>query len=257
MPRKVFASSRAPVPDAPLALPAGLSVAGALDRVLRLLSVGSKRFLTSKVDRAVTGLVAQQQCVGPLHTPLADVAVLAVSHFDTVGVASSIGEQPVKGLANNAAGARMAVAEAVTNLAAARVSALTDCKCSANWMWAAKLPHEGAALYDACVAMADFMLATGLAVDGGKDSLSMAARAPDGELVKAPGTLVISLYAPCPDVRATLTPDLKAPGASALVLIDVSPAPGPVVGASPRHRIGGSALAQAYGAPMYRQPLLI
>lgn len=37
-----------------------------------------------QVDRSVTGLVAQQQCVGPLHTPLADVAVVALSHFSQV-----------------------------------------------------------------------------------------------------------------------------------------------------------------------------
>lgn len=37
-----------------------------------------------QVDRSVTGLVAQQQCVGPLHTPLADVAVTAFSYFSTV-----------------------------------------------------------------------------------------------------------------------------------------------------------------------------
>jgi len=243
MPRKTFKLDHAPPATAPFHPPPGTTVAGALDRVLRLLAVGSKRFLTNKVDRSVTGLVAQQQCVGPLHTPLADVAVVALSYTDTVGVATSIGEAPLKGLASPPAMARMAVGEAVTNLAAARVSDLADAKCSANWMWAAKLPGEGAALYDACAAMADFMIAVGVAVDGGKDSLSMAARAPDGEMVKAPGTLVVSLYAPCTDITATATPDVKAPGASALILLDLS-AP---AGAPPRARLGGSALAQVYG----------
>jgi phosphoribosylformylglycinamidine synthase len=241
MPQKTYESTRA---DASALTrfepPAGTTVAGALDRVLRLLSVGSKRFLTNKVDRAVTGLVARQQCVGPLHTPLADVGVLALSHFDTLGTATSIGEQPLKGLVSPAAMGRMAVAEAITNMAAARISGLAEAKCSANWMWAAKLPHEGAAIYDAAVAMADFMIATGVAVDGGKDSLSMAAKAPDGELVKAPGSLVISLYAPCPDVAATLTPDLKAP-ASGSALVHVTAAPG-------KARVGGSCLAQVFGA---------
>lgn len=68
----------------PISLPVDLSVEAALDRVLRLPSVASKRYLTNKVDRCVTGLIAQQQCVGPLHTPLADVAVAALSHFSTV-----------------------------------------------------------------------------------------------------------------------------------------------------------------------------
>ena len=82
----------------PLALPAGLTVRDALDRVLRLLSVGSKRFLTTKVDRSVTGLVARQQCAGPLQLTVADVAVIAQSHFGITGAATAIGEQPIKGL---------------------------------------------------------------------------------------------------------------------------------------------------------------
>jgi len=96
----------------------------------------------SQVDRSVTGLVAQQQCVGPLHTPLADVAVTALSHFATRGTATAIGEQPIKMLVDEPAGARMAVGEALTNLVFASVSDLRDVKCSANWMWPAKLPGK-------------------------------------------------------------------------------------------------------------------
>ncbi|MEN8162606.1 MAG: AIR synthase-related protein, partial [Acidobacteriota bacterium] len=81
MPKKVFELERRTLPLKPLHLPADLHVSAALDRVLRLLSVGSKRFLTTKVDRAVTGLVARQQCAGPLHLTVADVAVVAHSHF--------------------------------------------------------------------------------------------------------------------------------------------------------------------------------
>lgn len=80
--------------------------------------------LLLKVDRSVTGLVAQQQCVGPLHTPVADVAVTALTHFDTVGSATAIGEQPIKGLVDPACGARMAVGEALTNLVFARITDL-------------------------------------------------------------------------------------------------------------------------------------
>lgn len=76
------------------------------------------------MDRSVTGLVAQQQCVGPLHTPLADVAVVALSYTDTVGGATAIGEQPIKGLLNPVAGARMAVGEALTNLVFALITDL-------------------------------------------------------------------------------------------------------------------------------------
>ena len=177
------------------------------------------------------GLVAQQQCVGPLQTPMADVAVVALSHQELVGAATALGEQPVKSLLDPKVAARLAVAEALTNLVFALVTDLQvsplwllpwnsrpmghnhidhtltcwppaslhhaffslmqvctsqDVKCSGNWMWAAKLPGEGAALADACEAMVAVMAALGVAVDGGKDSISMAARV-GSETVRAPG----------------------------------------------------------------------
>ncbi|TNM87451.1 hypothetical protein fugu_005672 [Takifugu bimaculatus] len=237
MPQKEFKMVRLAPKLQSLVFPVGLSVRDALDRVLRLPAVASKRYLTNKVDRSVTGLVAQQQCVGPLHTPLADVAVVALSPFGLEGAATSIGEQPVKGLVCPAAGARMAVGEALTNLVFARVTALKDVKCSGNWMWAAKLPGEGACLWDACKAMCEVMGQLGVAIDGGKDSLSMAARV-GTETVKAPGALVISAYAVCPDITATVTPDLEDPdGKGVLLWVPVSPG---------CHRLGGSAVAQCY-----------
>jgi len=242
MPQKTFDLRRVPPRLEPLRLPDGLPVREALDRVLRLVSVGSKRFLTTKVDRSVTGLLARQPCCGPLQLTVADVAVIAQSHFGVTGAATAIGEQPIKGLIDPAAMARLAVGEALTNLVWARVSALGDVKCSGNWMWAAKLPGEGAALYDAAVAMHDIMVALGIAVDGGKDSISMAALAPDGrggnETVKAPGSLVISAYVTSPDIRQTVTPDLKRPGTGRLLFVDLGRG---------KNRLGGSALAHVYG----------
>ncbi|GAB4388737.1 MAG: phosphoribosylformylglycinamidine synthase [Thermodesulfovibrionales bacterium] len=239
MPRKTFEITRRPPVLKPLSLPEGLTAREALDRVLRLVSVGSKRFLTNKVDRSVTGLIARQQCAGPLQLTVSDVAVVAQSHFGTTGAAISIGEQPIKGLIDPAAMARMSVAEALTNLVWARATALEDVRCSANWMWAAKLPGEGALIYDAAAAMADFMKALGVAVDGGKDSLSMAALIREtGETVKAPGALVISAYVTCPDITRTVTPDLKRPGESRLVYVDLG---------GGKRRLGGSALAQVFG----------
>nr|XP_033800859.1 phosphoribosylformylglycinamidine synthase isoform X1 [Geotrypetes seraphini] len=237
MPRKDFTLNRVMPAFQPLSLPCNLTVLEALHRILKLPSVGSKRYLTNKVDRSVTGLVAQQQCVGPLHTPLADVAVVALSYFEKVGAATAVGEQPIKGLLDPAAGARMAVGEALTNLVFAEVTDLKDVKCSGNWMWAAKLPGEGAALYDACTAMCNVMAQLGIAVDGGKDSLSMAARV-GAETIKAPGSLVISVYAVCPDITATVTPDLKNPNGKG-VLLHVRISAG-------QCRLGASALAQCY-----------
>ncbi|MEW6600159.1 MAG: phosphoribosylformylglycinamidine synthase, partial [Nitrospirota bacterium] len=216
MPQKTFHLDRVGLKPEPLKLPEGTTLRDSLDRVLRLLSVGSKRFLTNKVDRSVTGLIARQQCSGPLQLTVSDVAVIAQSHFGLTGAAISIGEQPVKTLIDPAAMARLCVGEALTNMVWAKISSLEDIKCSGNWMWAAKLPGEGAKLYDAAVALSDILISLGIAIDGGKDSLSMAAQVRDAsgksETVKSPGTLVISAYATCPDITKVRTPDIKRPG---------------------------------------------
>jgi len=237
MPQKTFEDERSEHSLTPLELPAALSVEEASSRVLRNLAVGSKRFLTNKVDRSVTGLIARQQCCGPLQLTVGDLAVIAQSHFGLTGAATSIGEQPIKMLVNPKAGARMAVGEALTNIVWAQISRLQDIKCSANWMWAPKLPGEGAALYDAAGAMRDLMIKLGIAVDGGKDSLSMATRVGD-DIVKSPRELVISAYATMPDITKVVTPDIKNPGRSQLIFIDIS---------KQQARLGGSALAQVYG----------
>ncbi|CAK8998999.1 Probable phosphoribosylformylglycinamidine synthase [Durusdinium trenchii] len=254
MPQKVFKMQRIykQLPKA-LDLPASLTVQVALETgVLRLLSVCSKRFLTNKVDRSVTGQIAQQQCVGPLQTPLADFACIAQSPLSTSGGATAIGEQPLKGLAGDPEScvsmARLAVAEALTNLAWIRIPTLDSIKASGNWMWAAKLPGEGPKMYDIAEALSHIMVDLGIAIDGGKadrDSLSMAARVPLGngqvrrrllrsvghgywvETAKSPGQFVLTVYAPVPDVRIKATPDLKTAGEGALLFVDLGAGPHP------------------------------
>merc|ERR1719498_1244690 len=249
MPQKTFEMKRIATPSRSLDLPASLTVSAALSNgVLRLVSVGSKRFLTNKVDRSVTGLIAQQQCVGPLHTPLANFAAFAQSPLVVSGAATAIGEQPLKGIAGDAAScramARLAVAEAITNLAWVAIPSLDSVKCSGNWMWAAKLEGEGPKMYDAAEAVEEIMVELGIAIDGGKDSLSMAARVPgpNGTTVTArsPGQMVITAYAPVPDVTVKVTPDLKFGGGSVLLFVDLGlPGPG----------LGGTSLAQVLGRP--------
>ncbi|MEN8189029.1 MAG: phosphoribosylformylglycinamidine synthase [Thermodesulfobacteriota bacterium] len=243
IPQKTFTDERLDGRLKPLNLAANLSVRDALKDVLRLLSVGSKRFLTNKVDRAVSGLIAGQQCCGPLQLTVGNVAVVAQSHFSLSGGATAIGEQPVKMLVDPAAGARMAVGESLTNLVWARIEDMEQIKCSANWMWAPKLAGESAAIYDAARGMCDAMIELGMAVDGGKDSLSMATMV-DDETVKSPRQLVVSAYAAMPDIRRFVTPDIKAPG-STLLFIDLS---------SGNNRLGGSALAQVHGQLGDRSP---
>ncbi|KAF0921008.1 hypothetical protein E2562_037987 [Oryza meyeriana var. granulata] len=158
------------------------------------------------------------------------------TYADLTGGACAIGEQPMKGILNPRAMARLAVGEALTNLVWAKVSSLSDVKASGNWMYAAKLDGEGADMYDAAVALADCMIELGIATDGGKDSLSMAAQC-DGEVVKAPGNLIISAYVTCPDITLTVTPDLKLGNDGVLQHIDLGKG---------KRRLGGSALAQAF-----------
>nr|XP_032511020.1 phosphoribosylformylglycinamidine synthase isoform X1 [Danaus plexippus plexippus] len=235
MPRKTFDLRQDKRTKLPLNLPADVTVEKALDRVLRLVNVASKRYLTNKVDRCVSGLVAQQQCVGPLHTPLADCAIISLSYYDLVGSATSIGTQNIKGLLDPAAGARMSLGEALTNLVFAGISELGDVKCSGNWMWPGKTGAEGAALVRACKAVSDVMSVLGVAIDGGKDSLSMCASV-DSAPVRSPGTLVVSTYAPCPDITVKIEPALLVEGA-AIIHVPVTPG---------KYRIGGSSLAQCY-----------
>lgn len=243
LPQKTFVDSRLPAAGVPLRLPADADFSAVLGRVLSLMTVGSKRFLTTKVDRSVTGLVAQQQCVGPLQLPLSDVAVLAQSHYTLRGSATGIGERPSLTSLSPGAMARVSVGEMMTNMAAVKVTAREDIKCEGNWMWAAKLNGDGASLYDAATAMRDVMIELGIAIDGGKDSLSMAARCPmgsdgaDSETVRAPGTLVMSGYCTVENIELKLTPDIKSPGSSVILHIDI---------AKGKRRMGGSSVAQVY-----------
>lgn len=235
MPQKTFKSERCDVKLEPLDL-SNVTIGEAIEKVLKLPSVGSKGFLVHKVDRSVTGLIAQQQCCGIAQIPISDVSINAQSHFALTGSASSVGEQPIKMLINAKAGGRMSVGEMYTNMASAKITNIGDIRTRLNWMWPAKLPHEGALLYDAAVSATELMTNLGIACDGGKDSSSMASEV-CGELVKAPGTLVVLGYAPMCDIRFKVTPDIKKPGKSVLALIDLGKG---------KNRLGGSALAQAY-----------
>ncbi|UXI16038.1 proline-rich protein 5-like [Sarcoptes scabiei] len=240
MPRKIFRFKTKSIVLQPLRIPKDQSLIQSLERVLRLPSVASKRYLTTKVDRCVTGLVAQQQCVGPQHTPLSDYALIALNYFSYRGSVTSIGEQPIKGLIKPEANGQLSVAEAITNMMFCVITELADVKCSGNWMWPAKLEGEGASLVRTCQAMCHLMKQLNIAIDGGKDSLSMAAKvrnANQTEVVKSPGTLVISAYAPVPDIRLKVTPKMSIDGCG-LILVRLGPAN--------QFRLGGSALAQVY-----------
>ncbi|HCV4054138.1 TPA: phosphoribosylformylglycinamidine synthase, partial [Shigella sonnei] len=188
----------------------GATLHEALERVLRLPAVAEKTFLITIGDRSVTGMVARDQMVGPWQIPVADCAVTAAS-FDTYhGEAMSMGERAPVALLDFAASARLAVGEAITNIAATRIGDIKRIKLSANWMAAAGHPGEDAGLYAAVKAVGEELCpALGLTIPVGKDSMSMKTRwQQEGEeqSVTAPLSLVISAFSRVEDIRATLTP---------------------------------------------------
>ncbi|MDP1607596.1 MAG: phosphoribosylformylglycinamidine synthase, partial [Rhodocyclaceae bacterium] len=214
-------------------------------RVLRLPSVASKNFLITIGDRSVGGMTARDQMVGPWQTPVADVAVTAMGYDTNLGECFAMGERTPLALLNAPASGRMAVGESITNLAAAQISDLGQVKLSANWMAAAGHGHEDAALFDTVRAVGlEFCPALGVSIPVGKDSLSMRTRwEEEGQtkMVTAPLSLIVTAFAPCADIRNTLTPQLQRDaevGETELILIDLG---------AGQNRLGGSALAQVYG----------
>jgi phosphoribosylformylglycinamidine synthase len=184
-----------------------------LAAVLRQPTVACKRFLISIGDRSVGGFTARDQNVGPWQTPVADVAVTFSDDFSPSGEAAALGERPLVAAFAPAASARLAVAEALTNLWAANVADFQDIKLSANWM--ADCPSQDADLYEAVRSISDFCQALGLAIPVGKDSLSMRARWSVAEKTyhsQAPLTVVVSAFAPVANVGETLTPQLAREG---------------------------------------------
>jgi phosphoribosylformylglycinamidine synthase len=221
----------------------GMDLRDAAYRVLRLPAVADKTFLISIGDRTVGGLTARDQMVGPWQVPVADAAVTLMG-FDTVrGEAFAMGERTQLSLVSPEASGRMALGEAITNLAAAPIADIGDIKLSANWMAAAGHPGEDAALFDTVRAVAlDLCPKLGISIPVGKDSLSMkTAWSENGtkKEVTAPLSLIISAFAPVADVRGALTPQLRTDaGDSVLLLADLG---------AGQCRMGGSALAQVYG----------
>jgi phosphoribosylformylglycinamidine synthase len=218
-----------------------ISIEDAVARVLRIPAVADKTFLITIGDRTVTGLIHRDQMVGPYQVPVADCAVTLSDHLGYSGEAMAMGERPPVALIDAAASARLAVAEAITNIAAAPVSRLSDIKLSANWMAACGWPGEDVALYDAVRAVGmELCPALGLTIPVGKDSLSMKTVWDDGhKTVVSPLSLMVTAVAPLSDVRDTLTPQLRTDaGDTEIWLVDLGQG---------RNRLGGSSLAQAYG----------
>ncbi|MCG3170621.1 MAG: Phosphoribosylformylglycinamidine synthase [Pseudomonadales bacterium] len=248
-PRMQREYARAEPPRTPLAL-AGVGIAEAVERVLRLPAVAGKGFLVTIGDRSVTGLVSRDQMVGPWQVPVADAGITTTSFDTCAGEAMAIGERTPLALVDAAASARMAVAEALTNIASAPIARLADVKLSANWMAAAGHPGEDQALFEAVRAVGmELCPQLGIVIPVGKDSMSMKTRwraAADEREVVAPLSLIVSAFAPVTDVRLAVTPQIQRDETdSLLLLVDLGRG---------RNRLGGSALAQVYNQVGDRVP---
>ena len=212
-------------------------------RVLSLPTVADKRFLITIGDRSITGMVARDQMVGPWQVPVADCAVTLTDYDNVTGEAMAMGERTPLALVDAAASGRMAIGEAITNIAAAPVDKLGHIKLSANWMAAAGHPGEDARLFETVRAVGlELCPALGIAIPVGKDSMSMKTvwESDNGEAreMTAPLSLIVSAFAPVSDARRSLTPMLrKDRGPSSLILIDLGRG---------KNRLGASALAQVY-----------
>ncbi len=211
-------------------------------RVLRLPGVADKTFLITIGDRSVTGLIARDQMVGPWQIPVADVAVTLAGFETNVGEAFAIGEKAPLALIDAPASGRMAIGEAITNIAASWISDIGNLKLSANWMAPAGHAGEDAALFNTVKAVGmELCPALGISIPVGKDSMSMKTVWEDNgskKAVTSPISLVISAFANTLDVRKTLTPQLRTDvGDSSLIVIDLG---------NGKNRMGGSSLAQVY-----------
>ncbi len=228
----------------------GITVPAAVERVLKLPTVGSKSFLITIGDRSVTGLVARDQMVGPWQVPVADCAVTLADHHGLLGEAMSMGERTPLAVIDAPASGRMAIGEALTNIAAADIAKLSDIKLSANWMAACGHSGEDALLYDTVKAVGmELCPQLGIAIPVGKDSLSMkTVWQENGETkaVTSPLSLIISAFAPVTDASKTLTPQLRTDlGETQLLYIDLGHG---------HNRLAASALAQVYQQTGHRGP---
>lgn len=206
-------------------------------QVLQLEGVACKDWLTNKVDRSVTGLVAKQQTCGKIQLPLNNLAVTALDYAGHKGIATSLGHAPAASIIDPANGAILSIAEALTNIIWTPIEGgLRGVSLSANWMWPCRQPGEDVRLYSAVTAASDFAVALGINIPTGKDSLSMTQKYKDGSVVYSPGTVIISAAAEVSDFRKTVEPVIRSGRKAAIIYIDLSSMP---------FRTGGSSFLQS------------
>lgn len=208
-----------------------------VENLLQLEAVACKDWLTNKVDRSVTGLVAKQQTCGALQLPLNNLSITALDYVGHRGIGSSLGHAPAAGIINPAHGSVLSIAEALTNIVWAPIEGgIKGISLSANWMWPCRREGEDARLYAAVKAAGEFATALGINIPTGKDSLSMTQKYKDGSEVYSPGTVIISAAAEISDFTRAVEPAACDKPGSRIIYIDFS---------SDSFKTGGSAFAQS------------
>ena len=247
-PKTILEDSTQTIPSKPLDYNQNL-IEEYIHSVLRLEAVACKDWLTNKVDRCVTGKVAKQQTAGEIQLPLNNVAATLIDYKSKKGIATSIGHAPAPALIDAAAGSRLSITEALTNLIWAPLEkGLEGVSLSANWMWPAKNPGENARLYQAVKAVSDFAIELGINIPTGKDSLSMTQKYGNGKVVYSPGTVIISSVGEVSDVSKIVEPVVRNIPHTCLLHIDLS---------GSGFSLGGSSFAQTLGELGDRTPDVI
>lgn len=219
-----------------------LEIAYYLEQVMQLESVACKDWLTNKVDRSVTGLIAAQQTVGEIQLPLSNYGATQIGYGQKEGMATSIGHAPAVAMIDASAGSRIAISEALTNLVWVPIKGgIRGVSLSANWMWPCKNTGEDARLYKAVKAASDYAIELGINIPTGKDSLSMTQKYPDGSKVLSPGTVIISTVCQSNDVTIAVKPNIVNNKESRLIHIPFAPL------TEESLKLGGSAFAQITG----------
>ena len=209
------------------------------EQILQLEAVACKDWLTNKVDRSVTGLIACQQTCGEIQLPLNNLGITAIGYDNKEGIATSLGHAPAIALIDPQAGSRMAIAESLTNLIWTPIKEnLSGVSLSANWMWPCKNEGENARLYQAVKGASDFAIALGINIPTGKDSMSMTQKYPNGKQVLSPGTLIVSTVGESKDVNKTIHPVLAKEDSTIIYIPFVK---------NSSYPLGGSAFAQIIG----------
>ncbi len=243
-PRTVMRDRRIDFRFAPVAY-SSTNIIRYIEQVLQIEGVACKDWLTNKVDRSITGRIAVQQTAGEIQVPLNDYAAVALDYQSGAGIATALGHAPVAALVDPKAGSRLAIGEALTNIALAPLTyGLKGVSLSANWMWPCRNEGEDARLYEAVEAASDMAIALGINIPTGKDSLSMTQKYRDGKAVYAPGTVIITSAAEVSDVKHCVRAALRQQK-SRIVYVDMSRS---------AFELGGSAFAQTVGKVGDRTP---